>query len=626
MGCYDCLRAFKPKRAGPKVHREKKKPEEGPTSSATALPPSSEVDLQTETCQTVHSTILQPTSDIQSNDKDTSTSIDESISPLPPLKSEASENDPVRQYPDDTASEDLWQSSFNNLSREEQDLLRDLLDGKPAAIASDTETTSPFSFSNTNAQEIIEITRERQKQWESRTYQINIHGHKIVPREYTGRIIDCLTTVGDIGVQFLPQPASVVWPLVKGVMQVPVNAEAETAAAIMTADMLIRVITCGKVYEESYRGKLESELWVLLHPALVNLYVAALQLVAFALKRFSQHAASQLVRALLNPQAGQSQVSGLRTRQTELLEVVNSCQNKVASRMSDDILNLLEKIRDHDSFVVSSFNDLFERLDERRVTEILDWISPTKEFDRHNTKKTRAANTCDWILQDEAFQAWEDSVSPGVIWLQGSIGTGKTFLTARIIEHILENGRADEGLAFYYCQHSGQRYENPDDVIRSLLRQLATPAKDDTTKVKIRKDVQDLFAKMNNKASHPDIQTCKDYLLQSLGHYRRITIVLDALDECDEGLRHQLFDVIDSLVDESQCMARVFVSARPEPDIKDRFGQYLTIRTNSPKVQRDIGEFIDQKIEVLKTTHWTRISKKVQKEAIETLTERSEGM
>ncbi|RAH78802.1 hypothetical protein BO86DRAFT_437748 [Aspergillus japonicus CBS 114.51] len=346
MGCSDCLRIFKPKRAGPKVHREKKKPEEGPTSSATALPPSSEVDLQTETCQTGHSSILQPTSDIESNDKDASTSIDESISPPPPPKSEARENDPVREYPDDTGSEDLWQKSFDTLSEEEQDLLRELLDGKPAATASDTGATAPFSSSDTNAQEIIEITRERQKQWESRTYQIKIHGHKIVPRKYTGRIIDCLTTVGDIGVQFLPQPASIVWPVVKGVMQVPVNAEAETAAAIMTADILIRIITYRKVYEETYRGKLESKLWGLLQSALVNLYVAALELVAFALKQFSQHTAWQLVRALLSPQADQSQVSGLRSRQSELIEAVDSCQSKVASQMSDGILNLLKKIRE----------------------------------------------------------------------------------------------------------------------------------------------------------------------------------------------------------------------------------------------------------------------------------------
>ncbi|PYH46476.1 uncharacterized protein BP01DRAFT_381530 [Aspergillus saccharolyticus JOP 1030-1] len=71
--------------------------------------------------------------------------------------------------------------------KEEQDLLRDLLfllDGKRAPITSDTETTTSFSFSDTRAQEIIERTRERQKQWEDRTYQINIHGHKVVPREY----------------------------------------------------------------------------------------------------------------------------------------------------------------------------------------------------------------------------------------------------------------------------------------------------------------------------------------------------------------------------------------------------------------------------------------------------------
>lgn len=120
--------------------------------------------------------------------------------------------------PADKFPEDLWQKGFEALLPEEQEQLKELM-VTPAEFWPNGEPTSS-TFTGTDVRTIIEMMRERQKQWNDRTYEIKIRGHTIVPREYTERIIDCLTTIGDIGVQFLPQPASVVWPLVKGILQV----------------------------------------------------------------------------------------------------------------------------------------------------------------------------------------------------------------------------------------------------------------------------------------------------------------------------------------------------------------------------------------------------------------------
>ncbi|GFN18713.1 hypothetical protein AtubIFM55763_007650 [Aspergillus tubingensis] len=637
MGLLNCFKIFTSKRGSSRAKGVKDSPTGGPSSSATAPATFPNAHPVPRPCKISSiPQIPRLTSESLSNDADKKTNPNDPDSLPLTAKKDAGANDASYEredsltptVPANKSPEDLWQKSFESLSPEEQEQLKELM-VTPAEFRSNEEPTSS-TITGTDVRTIIEMTRERQKQWNDRTYKIKIHGHTIIPREYTGRIIDCLTTVGDIGVQFLPQPASIVWPLVKGILQVPTNADAETAAAAMTADILVRNISCGSAYEEIYRGKVDLELWEMLQSALVNLYVAALKLLIFASKRFKEHTASHLVGAFLRPQTGQDHVTNLKNRFAELLEIVQHCQNEITGQMSEninDILKVLEKFRGFDSFVVKSFNALFEQMDEWRVSDILTWISPHKPFDRHNPKKKdRAADTCQWILHDPIFEDWERSISPEVTWLQGSIGTGKSFLTSMVIDHLLETREPNEGLAFYYCERRGQSFQLSGDVIRSLLRQLACPPEKESPSIKIRKDVQSLFAKMKDQETEPDIETCTQYLRQSVDQYSRITVVLDALDECDKESRHELFKIISLLLTQSEYSVRVFVSARPEPDIMACFEGFPVIYTDNPGVEKDIRSFIRNRITYLWDNKWTSISKEVQTETIDTLTEKSNGM
>lgn len=208
-----------------------------------------------------------------------------------------------------------------------------------------------------------------------------------------------------------------------------------------------------------------------------------------------------------------------------------------------------------------------------------------------------------------------------------TVGTGKSFLTSMVIDHLLETQEPTEGLAFYYCERRGQSFQISDDVIRSLLRQLACPPEKEFPNNKIRKDFQSLFAKMGNQMSELDIKTCKQYLHQSVNWYSRITVVLDALDECDKGSRHELFkEIINFFSTQSGHSIRVFVSARPEPDIMAYFEKFPVIATENPGVQKDIKSFVRNRITYLWDNKWTSISKEVKTETIDTLTEKSNGM
>ncbi|KAJ6032479.1 Major facilitator superfamily domain general substrate transporter [Penicillium herquei] len=502
--------------------------------------------------------------------------------------------------------DDLWSEAFEQLSDETQKKLGELLDRGQAKPNLE------------GAESIIEIVKQRQITWESRTWMVKFGEHEFVPKEYTSKIIECLSTAGDIGVQFLPQPASIVWPLVRGV---PVNSEAEIGAALMTVEVVVRAISCGKTYQEIFQGKIPADLLKTLREALLRLYIASLDLLVLAGCQPDRRTAERLARAFLNPKETQEKLERLKDCIGNVSQVVEACQAKISVALDDKISDFLQKFSKFEDRVAESFDELFARMDANDLTKILDWISPIKAHDRHHSvKNSRTENTCEWLLQSPEFETWEMSNSSSVLRLEGLVGTGKTFSTSKVIDHLLENLHPQENLAFYYCRRNGTAGEKPDDIIRSLLRQLVTTSHHSD---KVLKEVQTLYNAKGNTSSVLDIAAHRDLLVNSVNSYRRTTFVIDALDECDERKRKKLMDTINSLRSLSNPV-RVFISTRPRDDVERHFHGDPIIENKCEGLETDIKDFILEKTADL--PHWPRFSQSTQTEIINTLSEKSDGM
>ena len=68
--------------------------------------------------------------------------------------------------------------------------------------------------------ELINITKQRQKQCEDKFWKFTIGRHEFILRDYTVKIVDCLQKIGDVAIQFAPPQASTPWAVVKALMQV----------------------------------------------------------------------------------------------------------------------------------------------------------------------------------------------------------------------------------------------------------------------------------------------------------------------------------------------------------------------------------------------------------------------
>ena len=266
---------------------------------------------------------------------------------------------------------------------------------------------------------------------------------------------------------------------------------------------------------------------------------------------------------------------------------------------------------------------------------MLNWISEASSSEIHRgVRFDRTSDTCEWLLQHGKFKDWESSNS--LLWLQGAgeycvgvmlltalAGTGKPFLTSKVINHVqssYENSLEDGGFAYFYCNRNDPKRRNALTVLRGYVRQLSTTVK---APQGAREGLRDVYRKRKLNGPGLDWDECMQQLLEAVNLYPQTTLVLDALDECPESVRVRLVKAMVSLLSKSKTL-KVFISSRPARDIRDQLLGTQRIEIQAVNNLEDIKKYVDEQI--VQHGNWGNMCLQLQTDIVETLLKRSEGM
>lgn len=203
-------------------------------------------------------------------------------------------------------------------------------------------------------------------------------------------------------------------------------------------------------------------------------------------------------------------------------------------------------------------------------------------------------------------------------------GTGKTYITSKVIDEIrcsLESNTNDEGMAFFYCNRNEPDRQDPLMVLRSFVRQLSTISNREGF---MQKRLRQYYMQARQRASEPTMADCKEFLLEFINLYPKTTLILDALDECDKQKRSLLIEALDYLLEKATRPVKIFISSRPDGDIRDSFKTRDNIEIQATDNRDDISRFVQT--EITKHRQWHKMSTELQHELIQTLQDRSQGM
>ncbi|TKA82405.1 hypothetical protein B0A49_00003 [Cryomyces minteri] len=469
-------------------------------------------------------------------------------------------------------------------------------------------------------EELRDVITTKREECENKRWKYTVGGKEVVLRDVAEKVITWISKfkeIGDIAVGFDQVHAALPWAAVRFLLQIAVAGVEQIGALLVGADTITYLTNRCKIYEVLYLyGAINpTELCVTnLETALVELYAAMLRFLAEAVSIYEKRSGGRSVHALLNPLAVQNFVENCRSLEQRVDIEARLCES-VHSRSADSKLSgkteqlkqILEDLQKPLLRVDDRVGTLWEKSNKQDRLEILMWISSIPHEDDHTSKSEgRTAGTGQWLLDS---------------------GAGKTKLVSKVVDDLrgqLTSRPNDEGFASFYCDRNQTDRQDPKQVLRCLVKQLSTSSFNRAHGV-LQPALVELYRKKQLTAGASvdvPIEECAATLLQLLDVYPQTTIVLDALDECDRRTRKRLIEVLDSLVSQSPKPVKIFISSRPDQDIKTRFETGPNVSIKATDNEKDIAKFVEQMMK----KNGSHLSDDLRKRIVSTLLVKSQGM
>ncbi|KAM0365779.1 hypothetical protein ACHAO7_008178 [Fusarium culmorum] len=216
-----------------------------------------------------------------------------------------------------------------------------------------------------------------------------------------------------------------------------------------------------------------------------------------------------------------------------------------------------------------------------------------------NTRETLLKELKDWI-KDTTEQ------SKTVLWLNGMAGTGKSTISRTLSQHLSQDGQL--GATFFFKRGEADR-DGISKMVSTIARQLAMNQPE--LRPNIQAAIQDdptvtskSVAKQFNTLILDPLRKSSDKFLSE----RFITIVIDALDECESETDIRLIVSLFSTTKTILCpRPRVFITSRPDlpvrlgfQDVKGSYQDLILHDITASVIKQDISTFFHHKMKLIR--------------------------
>ncbi|RBR08303.1 hypothetical protein FVER53590_13197 [Fusarium verticillioides] len=511
----------------------------------------------------------------------------------------------------------LWTKARENLPVDVKEWLASLEQGiQPNATATE------------QIDALIEQTTKKQKDLEKSNHKFRNYFDKII------HWLDKVKGIGDVVSSFDPVHAALPWAAFRFALQA-VLAEKEQAESIL--ELLASTphfVFSGRVLEMVYTKesmhigeaqddiKLSQQCVENLQEELIKFYSSLFSALQYCYMISSKHKVKRKATAIFISSEVVSIHKDLEVQQKKVIACGENCHKILNHALSSKSLDLLQKIQPTLTEIGDRVQELLVRIDEEERRKTLKAISSILFRAHHDeVSRKRTAGTCEWILKRETFIRWEESDSSVTI-LYGNPGAGKTFLISRVVDYSIERAKTGDAVAFFYCKRDEENRRNPQDILRSILRQLSTPIKDVESGT-IHIALQGLPSRLELNGTTFDVATCESLIGRLADDYPKTTIILDALDECDRNTREELIRILSNLTIRSSKL-RVFISSRHDEDILRHFKGRPVMTVEATDNEEDISSYVQDKL--FQDTRWADIGSKFQEEVQSVFHKKSQGM
>ncbi|GKZ38746.1 hypothetical protein AbraIFM66950_011182 [Aspergillus brasiliensis] len=551
-----------------------------------------------------------------------------------------------------TPTPSLWAIAFSSLSEKDRRIFR-LSDKSPP----DTKQIL------TDILTAVEKQRDRCKRDKWTT--ISIAGKELVIRDVCAKIaayVQKFMEVVDTAVQYDPVHAALPWAGVRFLLQLTFTAFETFGAIVEGLEKATRLIARCGILEAlliRYSGG-ATDAKVGLEEELVKLYSVVLDFLCKAKKHYD---GSRLKRVLnlTSRQSLQELVQEMEAAEQRVLVMKGLVDSERMASVHDGISMMLltvtsaangvdnmetrldQALADLDKPLVRISNDvsdLHNALQENERSELLQWLStvPVQQHHREILGSVLAGSG-EWLLNEPRFLNWKDSSSSETFWLHGIPGCGKTRLAALVIEslHQQSSGASKPApIAHFFCSRSPAEPERSDarEILRSLVKQLSLIEGDKTIRLPSVEAYQVRRAEASHTGEKPaplTVEECID-LICEIGRVCPLTLVIDALDECNPQQRGIVLQSLGDIRRRCRDVVKIFVSSRHQTDIAAHLDSGDVCEVTPAANEGDLTRFVKSRVKSFVKTWSTMhdepmaVLQAIEKEIAEALLAGAQGM
>src|SRR6202041_2407287 len=235
-----------------------------------------------------------------------------------------------------------------------------------------------------------------------------------------------------------------------------------------------------------------------------------------------------------------------------------------------------------------------------------------------------------WILDNSEFQIWREGKQSQLLWIKGDAGKGKTMLMIGVINELqqqmakLGKSSVTEVLSYFLCQGTDSRLNTATAVLSGIIYLLAS--EQPFLISHLRKKYDNAGRKLFEGSS---AFYCLSDIFRQMVQDPKLTaayLVVDALDECEEGLP-QLLDLITWTMSAQSSCIKWIVSSRNRYDIEQCLGiddshTRLSLELNADHISHAVDVYVDHKVSQLVSL---RNDKALQEKVRDQMHQKSDG-
>ncbi|KAK8091770.1 hypothetical protein PG997_002131 [Apiospora hydei] len=504
----------------------------------------------------------------------------------------------------------LWTKAFESLSQgteqeqEDSQRLKELL----GTGEQSTDCTGEDVLSN-----LMLESQNRRNEADQKSWRVQIGTRTWNLREVTDKIVTWLgkfKEVGDVAVSFDPGHAALPWAAFRFLLQAATIVNQHAAEILLGLEKAAKICLRCRIYEKLYLdpnfpGQESSKA---LESSIITIFKCVLTFLAAASTSITKgQRFKKAVASITTPERFTSKLADVTKLEKEVEIAADNCHRE-ASRETQksfetahqSLLGLLdERFSRLDDTVASIWTTITD--DDRH--NMLRWISPVPyQSDLENILSTRLVGTCEWLITHPQYEEWKLMSTSTTLWLHGIPGAGKTRLTSKVIEDVINTASIQESVAYFFCDRGQEDRREPLSVLQSLVRQLTCPRVGN----QVMPCTQAKYLEKKNRgfaANHLTLDECRDLLAELTSNYAQSTFIIDGLDECNEHTRRILMETIERTLERSTQLVKVFIASRDDQDIKEQYGGGENLSIRACHNQGDINTYVTTRME---QTKWCR--------------------